>query len=146
VGLFDAFRTEMAPAFNLQQALMTIIVAAVKADGIVQREEVLRIQSICALSPIFARNSSEEDLTVIRFADNITSQLGDKAVLEAAQALSPELRETAFAFATDMIAADGIVGADEEAFLTSLMHKLELPEDRGRWIVWVTMVRNRAAT
>lgn len=143
MGLFDSFRAAVAPIFNVQQAIMTVVVAAVKADGAVAREEVMRIRSMCALSPIFAHNSTDQDDAVIAFADNVTSQMGEEAVVKAAEALQPQLRETTFAFACDMVLADGIVGRDEETFLISLMQRLGVSEDVGRSIVGVTLIRNR---
>lgn len=143
MGLFDSFRSEVTPSFNPQQAIMTIVIAAVMADGEVADEEVARIRSMCLLSPIFASNSHDQDLTLIRHAINVNGQMGERAISGAAEVLSPELRETAFAFACDMVLADGIVGASEEAFLNSLMGRLGISENSGRGLVWATLVRNR---
>lgn len=74
---------------------MTIVLGAVTADGHVSNEEITRLRGMSALSPIFARNSGEEDLAVLRFADNVITPLAGDAVTRAAAALSPELRETA---------------------------------------------------
>jgi uncharacterized tellurite resistance protein B-like protein len=144
MGLFDSFRSVITPTFNTQQALMTIVIAAVMADGEVADEEITRVRSMCMLSPLFASNSAEQDLAVIKFAVNVTSQMGEQAIVSAAEVLSPELRETAFAFACDMVLADGIVGHSEEAFLNVLMHRLGVSEHAGRSIVWTTLVRNRS--
>jgi hypothetical protein len=66
------------------------------------------------LNPLFATNSTEKANAVLRFADNTTDQLGEQAVALAAAVLPPALRETAFAYACDMVLADGIVTTDEE--------------------------------
>lgn len=145
MGLFDSFRSDVTPSFNVQQAIMTVVIAAVMADGEIADEEIGRVRSMCALSPIFASNTQEQDVAVIRFAVNVTSQMKEQATIKAAEVLTPELRETAFAFACDMILADGIVGQAEEAFLTSLMNVLGISENAGRSIVWATIVRNRSA-
>lgn len=145
MGLFDSFRSDVTPTFNVQQAIMTIIVAAVMADGEIADEEIGRVRSMCALSPIFASNTNEQDMAVIRFAVNVVSQMHEQAVVKAAEVLKPDLRETAFAFACDMVLADGMVGQTEEAFLTSLMHGLGVPENTGHSLVWATIVRNRSA-
>lgn len=143
MGLFDSFRSTMTPTFNVQQAIMTIVVAAVMADGEIADEEIGRIRSMCALSPIFAGNAHEQDMAVIRFAVNTVSQMKEEAVVKAAEVLKPELRETAFAFACDMVLADGMVGQNEEAFLTSLMNVVGIPENSARSLIWATLVRNR---
>lgn len=146
MGLFDAFRAATTPSFNVQQAIMTIVVGAVKADGQVSREEVIRLRSMCSLSPVFAANTGEQDTAVISFADNVTTQMGDQAVEKAIEALTPELRETAFAFACDMILADGVLGPDEEIFITKLAGKCAISDEVGRSIIYTTIVRNRSAS
>lgn len=146
MGLFDAFRSATTPTFNSQQAIMTIVLAAVKADGQVSREEVMRVRAMCSLSPIFASNSSDQDVAVINFADNVTTQMGDQAIAKAVEALTPELRETAFAFACDMVLADGILAADEERFIANLADKCSISESVGKAVIMTTLVRNRAAS
>lgn len=143
MGLFDNLRSATTPSFNVQQAMMTIVLAAVMADGEVADEEIARVRAMCALSPIFASNTQEQDVAVIRFAVNVNSQMGEQALIKAAEVLKPELRETAFAFACDMVLADGIVGQNEEAFLTSLVSLLGITENAGRSLIWATIVRNR---
>jgi uncharacterized tellurite resistance protein B-like protein len=146
MGLFDSFRSATTPTFNLQQALMTIVVAAVKADGEVSRDEVMRIRAMCSLSPIFASNSGDQDSAVIDFADNVTSQLRDQAIPKAVQALPLPLRETAFAFACDMVLADGVLGSEEERFISALAQQCSVSDETGKAIIMTTLVRNRTAS
>ncbi len=143
MGLFDKLRGSSTVTFNPQQALMTIVVAAVKADGHVSDDEIRRIRSLCALNPLFSTNSTEQDNVVLRFADNTTHQLGEQAVALAAAALPPALRETAFAYACDMVLADGIVTTDEEHTIIDLAKTLGVSEELAHAIVTTTLVRNR---
>lgn len=133
------------PTFNIQKAVMTIVISAIKADGDVSDEEVGRLRSMCARSPIFASNTKEEDDVVISFADNVTTQLKTEAIGKAASALKPELRETAFAFACEMILADGIVGEAEDTFISMLAEKLGISDETGRIVVQATIIRMRGA-
>ena len=146
MGLFDAFRSATTPTFNSQQAIMTIVIAAVKADGQISREEVSRVRAMCSLSPVFASNTGDQDSAVIGFADNVTTQMGAQAIERAVSALTPELRETAFAFACDMVLADGILAADEEQFIASLAEKCSISDNVAKAIIMTTLVRNRAAS
>ena len=66
----------------------------------------------------------------LAFADTVTTQLKADAVSKAAAVLKPELRETAFAFACEVILADGIVGEDEDNFISMLAEELG---SRKRW-------------
>lgn len=144
MGLFDALRSETQPAFNIQRAIMTIVVEAISIDGNVSEEEMGRLRSMCARSPIFASNSTEEDDALIDFAINVLDQLGDNAIVHAAGALKAPLRETAFAFATEMVLADGMVGEKEEAFISKLAKTLAINEDLARGVIQVTLIRARA--
>lgn len=143
MSLFEKFRGSATATFNAQQALMTIVVAAVKADGQVSDGEIRRIRSLCLLNPLFATNSTEQDNEILRFADTTTHQLGDQAVALAAAALPPPLRETAFAYACDMVLADGVVTADEEHMIVDLAGKLGVSAELAHAIVTTTIVRNR---
>ncbi|MGB7718485.1 MAG: tellurite resistance TerB family protein, partial [Bryobacteraceae bacterium] len=132
---FGGLKGVAEPTFNVQKAIMTIVIAAIKADGEVSEDEIRRLRSMCARSPIFASNSKEEDDVVINFADNVTTQLKEDAVAKAAATLKPELRETAFAFACEMVLADGIVGEAEDAFISMLAEKLGISEEIGSAVV-----------
>lgn len=147
MGLFDKIRGQANKiALDAQKAVMTVMVAAVKADGNIEDDEVAQIRSLCVWSPIFTRNTKEEDTAVIVFADNFTSDEGlEGAVRKAGEVLSPGLRETAFCFATRIAFADGYLGEKEKAFLSSLVDWLKLQEDRARQIVEVVAIMNHDA-
>lgn len=142
---FSGLMGSTEPAFNTQKAVMTIVVAAIKVDGHISDEENRHLRTMCSGSPIFASNTKQEDDAVISFADNITSQLKEEAIAKAASALKPELRETAFAFACEMILADGMVGASEDAFLSELAQRLGVSEATGKAVVQATLIRMRGA-
>lgn len=140
---FSGLKGAAEPTFNAQKAVMTIVIAAIKADGEISEDEIGRLRSMCARSPIFSSNSREEDDAVISFADTVTTQLKADAVSKAAAVLKPELRETAFAFACEVILADGIVGEDEDNFISMLAEKLGITEEVGRAVVMTTVIRMR---
>lgn len=143
MGLFDSFRAKAAPQFDTQRAVMTIVISALAADGEVDDEEVARMRSMCARSPIFAKNSKQEDDRVIDFALAAVRQMGSDAIVRASEALTPPLRETAFAFAVEIVMADGHVGRQEEAFIDQLAKLLEIDEGLARAVIGVTAVRSR---
>lgn len=145
MGFFDKLRSagNAEPTFTPQSAVMTIVIAAIKADGAVSRDERLRLSSICSGTQLFSSNSSNEDDAVIDFADNVTAQFGDESIDRAAKALKQELRETAFALAADMVLADGMVSSTEERYLASLAQRLNISEHVINVIVEATVIRNR---
>jgi len=144
MSIFDAFRGQVSPTFSPQQAIMTIVVGAIRADGVVSDEEVNRLIAMCVLSPLFAHNTIEQDRFVIGYACNIYQSLGHQALAMASQALSPDLRETAFAFSSDMVLSDGLLTQNEENYLNWLKNALGIADDAAQSIIWATLVRNRS--
>ncbi len=143
MGLFDRVRSAISPKMNEQQAVMSIALAAVAADGQIQDQEILRLQAMCMLSPIYAGLSGDQLGGILRQSANLLSQQGQDALAKSAELLTPELRETAFAFATDMVLADGVLGGAEEKFIEDLAKKLNVNEDTAKTIIHVTTIRNR---
>lgn len=146
MSVFDGPRAAApTPTFDVQRAVMTIIVAAVKADGSVSAVEVMRAKSICSGTQIYAANDSEQNIAVISFALDVTDQLGDGAIDHAAAALTPLLRETAFALACDMVLADGFLSSKEERYLTGLSNRLQIADHVVSTVIDATLIRNRPA-
>ncbi len=143
MGLFDSFRAKSAPEFDAQRGVMTIVVAAIAADGGIDDEEVARLRSMCARSPLFSENSKEQDDRLIDFALGAMRQLGNDALARAAAALAQPLRETAFAFAVEIVLADGSVDAEEEALIDHLASILEINDGLARAVIAVTAIRAR---
>lgn len=144
MGLFDKLRSATELQFDEQRAIMTIVIGAIMADGEAEDEEMSRMRMMCSLSPIFARNSVAQDNAVIDFVLRALRQLDwDDLIPRAAAALSPELRETAFAFACDMLMADGVVGRAEESYLEDLARRLSIQDSTANAVVEVTVIRNR---
>lgn len=144
MGLFDSFKAKTAPVFDEQKAIMTIVVAALLADGEADDDEVARLRSMCARSPIFSSNSREQDDLLIDFAIKMIKQHQNEAVIKAGSALKPLLRETAFAFAVEIVLADGVVGNQEEVFISKLASDLGVEEGLAGAIVAVTEIRGRS--
>lgn len=143
MGLFDSFRAKSEPGFDTQRAVMTIVISALLADGEADDEEVARMRSMCARSPLFSDNTREEDDRVIDFALRTMRQMGQEAVPKAAAALPPPLRETAFAFAVEIVMADGTVGPGEEAFIDRLAGLLGIEAGVAQAVIAVTAIRAR---
>lgn len=144
MGLFDAFKASNPIDFDEQEAIMTIVISAIMADGQADDEEVGRLRSMCARSPVFASNPVERDDRIINFAVRAISQLGRDAVVKAAAALRPPLREVAFAFAVEVVMADGVVGTEEEKFITDLATALGIGNRVAEAVVLTTTIRCRS--
>jgi len=148
VGIFSGLRGTSSEALDVSTAVMVPIVAAILADGSVEDSEIDQVRSICAWSPIYARNTREQDTDIIVRAIRLVEGEGREAMCrKAAEALSPALRETAFAFAVRMVFADGHVGSAEEALIEQLVQWLSIDGARARSFVEVisTMQHNASA-
>ncbi len=67
----------------------------------------------------------------------------EKLLSVAVPAVPPELRETAFANAVDIVLADGVVDPEEKTFIDSLSGQLEMDEKRAMAIIKVMVFKNK---
>lgn len=131
---------------DLPTALMIPIVGAMLADGIVEEEELFQIDAVCAYSPVFERNTSyENELLILRTTRLIEDHGLTKMCRQAAELLSPALRETAFCYAVKVIFADGRYGEVEQAVIREVREALEIDADRAATIIDVISVMRHAA-
>ncbi len=146
MGIFSGLRGKGVEGLDLQPAVMVPIVAAMLADGEIDDNEVNQIRSICAWSPIYARNTREQDTDIILRAVKLVQADGAEAMCrKAADLLSPALRETAFVFAVRMVFADGQVSSSEERLIEQLSEWLSLDGARARSFVETVSVMQHAA-
>jgi uncharacterized tellurite resistance protein B-like protein len=145
MGLFDKYKIQVGPDAPLDPkvALMMVVVSAIKCDGNFAEEEFTRLRAMCTMSPIFARDTAEQDLEVFDTANTALNALGDQALSRAVAGLPPHLRDTAFAFACDMVMADGKVATEEEKHMEKLAQALELSEQNAEAIIYTTLARHR---
>jgi hypothetical protein len=132
---------------DTQTAVMIPIVAAMLADGRAEPEELREIQDICACTPVFERNSREENQFLIFRATKIIEDDGLPAALERATAtLTPALRETAYVHAVRVVFSDGYVGKLEKDLLEQMTEWLRIDRDRARMMVEVVSIMHHPST
>lgn len=75
---------------------------------------------------------------------SIVQRHGARPIIEAAKnALSPELRETAFAIAADIALSDGYLDESEKNYLIQLYEGLNISERLAKKIIEVILIKNR---
>lgn len=148
MGLFSGLMGKgTAGPLDAGSGVMIPIVAGMLADGSIDDDEIRQIRSICAWSPIYARNSVDRDTEIILKAIQLVEDIGAEAACERArEALSPALRETAFIFAVRMVFSDGHVGSKEEKVIESLAGWLALDPARARMLVEAVSIMQHPAT
>ena len=130
---------EMTPA----EALMTVAVLAMDADDCYSFSEMQRLLAMSWLHPLFRDTESSVDRFIgLRFAD---LRARGRAVLleDSFRVLSPRLRETAYAWAAEVVHADGSVNGKEHAFLGELARRFEVPGPLARKVQAVVAILRR---
>lgn len=130
--------------FGPQEGFAGTLLAASACDGHIADEEV------GALVTTLARMKMYQNIPPHKFNSMMDRLLGvlkrggpEKLISVAIPAIPPELRETAFANACDIVLADGVVEPDEKAFIDDLMIKLEMDSQRAKTIVQVMVFKNQ---
>jgi len=145
------FRAD-APIVSEEEAFLTILIGAARADDVVSPEE---SQELAALA---TRTKTLSSLTLARIAElqkHIEEKLereGLQDVLTAAcssilnrteQAEIVRMRaDSVFAHAVDLVFADRVVSLSEQAYIEQLARQLAIDPDRARTIVSIIEIKN----
>ena len=118
----------MPGTISTEQALIYTMVTMSGVEGPINAVELAEIGNIVRHLPIF-RNFDQERLTTV--AQEVAEILGESDGLQAVlglvkEALTPKLRETAYALAVEVAASDLAVGKEELRFLAMLRDTLGL--------------------
>lgn len=118
----------MPAKLSAQEALIYVMVTMSAVDGAMEDEELARVGAIVEQLPAF-RDFNENGLvaTAQRCGEALSGKTGLQDVLALVQASLPEpLRETAYALAVEIAAADLKVKQEELRFLELLRDRLEI--------------------
>lgn len=148
MGLFDnmfgkqgSIQEVLSPA----EAFAAIALAAIASDGYLDDEGTRSISAILSGMKLFKSYPND---VMVRMFDTILGNIrreGINSLFNAAkESLSPEMREAAFAVATDLVLAGGVVTIEEQDFLNDLYQALGISSDIAKQIVEVMMIKNRA--
>jgi tellurite resistance protein len=118
----------MAHTISPEQALIYVMVTMSGVSGNIQTSELQEIGHIVRHLPAFREFDQARLTTVAQECGEILQENeGLEAVLGlVSEALSPKLRETAYALAVEVAAADLVVGRTELRFLAILRDRLGL--------------------
>lgn len=118
----------MAGTISIEQALIYTMVSMSAVEGRINTSELSEIGHIVKRLPVFGKFDHERLTTV---AQEVAAILQEPEGLNAmlglvADALSPKLRETAYALAVEVAASDLAVGKEELRFLAILRDRFGL--------------------
>jgi tellurite resistance protein len=147
MGLFDAVlgkESQDQAALNPAEAFAVIILAATASEGYLSTEQTNCITSMLSRMKLFKSYSNE---LMNRLFDKILGILQGEdfnfLFNAAKESLSQDLREAAFAVATDLVLAEGIVNDEEKNFLNDLYQALGVSSEIAIQIVQVMLIKNR---
>ncbi|WP_193195789.1 tellurite resistance TerB family protein [Nostoc sp. MG11] len=147
MGLFDAVlgtESQAQTLLNPAEAFAVIILAATTSDGYLSAEQTNCITSVLSRMKLFKSYSND---LMNRLFDKILGilQRDDFNFLfnAAKESLSQDLREAAFAVATDLVLAEGTVNEEEKNFLNDLYQALGVSSEIAIQIVQVILIKNR---
>ncbi len=115
-------------ALSAQDALVAVMIAVSAADEQISESEMVTITSIIDLLPVFA-GFDQDRITRISglVADLFEDEDGVDALIGLVETALPDhLRETAYALACDVAAADGRIQQTEMRLLEIIRHDLRI--------------------
>lgn len=146
MSLFDrasGSQSRVQNALNPAEAFVAIALIAVASDGNLSQNQARDISFVLSNLKLLNSYSEDEMQSMFDVLLGIIRHEGVNNLFEAAKdSLSEDLREAAFAIATDLVLADGIL-AEEEDFLSELYQALRIQDDIGQKIIEVMFIKNR---
>lgn len=145
MGLFDKLTGGGSDApFNKQEGFAAIMLAVVAADGDISDEEIQDFNARANRMRLFADQTGSQFGQMIDRLFRILKKSGPQELAaRGTAALTPELRETAFAVAVDMIFADGTVEDEEKALVGNLQQQLGVSDALASQILDVMVIKHR---
>ncbi len=147
MGLFDQIlgdRQSTSTNFSPAEAFASIALVAIASDGHFSDEEISLINASLGRMQLFKSYPVDVLRRMYDKLFGILRRNGMNVLLTAAKTALPyELREPAFAIATDLILSDGTVTPEEESFLNNLCQLLEINSETAMKIVEVMLIKNR---
>jgi tellurite resistance protein len=148
MGLFDKLLSGQGPEsikLNEQEAFLGVLLVTIAADGEVADEETQSLVIACQRSELLGEYTpADYNATFKKLADILRKHGVEVFLTKTAEPLSPELKETAFAVAADLIFADGSVEEGEQNLLEAIQKSLGVADDLAVKIVEVMQIKNRA--
>ena len=133
----------LQPITSAPEAFAAIALAAVACDGELAGAEARRLRQQLEFRQPFCDASEAEMAALLDRLLLALREQGCQGLVEQAVALLPlEHRDSAFAVAADLTAADHVETGDERRFLQQLADQLEIPADRRAQILEVIALLN----
>ena len=133
------------PTLTMREAAVTILIAAVAADGALAGKEAERLRALLPSMRLFNQTSAEHLQHLTEMALDIISSTGPDILLPAcAEVIPEELRAPLFALAVELVLVDGNVTENETRFVDTLKAALAIDDQVAARIIEVLLIKGRA--
>ena len=147
MGLFDkvkGIKEAEQVKLNKAEAFAAVSLAAVAADGEITEEEARGLITSLLRMKLYEKfNDKQMSAMFNKLVGVIKRQGVDALVTSSKEILPADLRETAFAVASDLTLADGVLAKGEKDILTKIQESLGVPEEKAANIIEVMLIKNR---
>ena len=130
-------------ALTGHEAFAVIALIALAPDGNLSQKQASDIYRALSSLKVLNRHSKDEMQSMLDELSGMIRHEGVNSLFDAAKdSMQEDLRETAFAIATDLVLADGIL-TEEQDFLTELYQALRIRSEIGQKIIEVMIIKNQ---
>lgn len=145
MGLFDkVLGNSSTDKLTEAEGMAGIALCAVAADGVITEEEAAGLGTSLARMNLYSGMSNRDVNKIFEKLIKVVRTQGVEQLMSiSAASITPTLKPTAFAVATDLLFADGVVAPEEKRFLEKIQKSLDVNDDLAVKIVEVISIKNR---
>jgi hypothetical protein len=145
MGMFDGLLAGMEgnSKFTAQEAYAGILIGATFCDGHFGDDEVSSLVTSLLRMKLYQRSSEKQFGSTMDRLVGLAKSTGVAALVDRClPSLPPDLRDTVFANACNIVLADGVAEQAERDFINQLQIKLQLDPTYCHTIVQVMVIKN----
>ena len=144
MGLFDKILPKEPEVLTKEEAFAAVGLAAIAADGAITEEEGRGFIVGLYRMKMFRNFNQNQMGNLLNKLTNIIQRQGfDVLIKMSNESLPSDLKETAFAVATDLVFTDGDVDATEQQVITKIQVMMGISEAQAMKIIEVMMIKNK---
>lgn len=144
MGLFDKVLGGGKEELSEAEGMAGVALAAIASDGVITQEEAAGLGTSLSRMRLFAGKSDRDiNKTFEKLIKVVRSDGVEKLITLSCAAITPDLKQTAFAVAADLLMADGHIANEEKKFLEKIQHALAVEDGIALKIVEVIAIKNK---
>ena len=142
VDLYENLQLNTQNDWTIPLAYLTILVAAVYADGVATEEELEYVRSLVKRCSTM-RGQTQNSLTQLNIDAMDRIRTRHDFLSEACAILPRHMHQSLFAHCVDIVLSDGDLAEKERDLLDALVEKMALKPEEARKIMEVIFAKNR---